>query len=90
MTKQIAIVDDSNTITNLKKSLRPLEMAGDYSFIYFTSPIDFCGKIQADFIDFDFFFLNVNTPSMSGIEISKFLRSTPKYASTLIYALTTE
>jgi two-component system chemotaxis response regulator CheY len=90
MTKQIAIIDDSNTITNLKKSLRPLEITGNYSFTYFTSPLDFCGKIKADFIDFDFFFLNVNTPTMSGVEITKFLRSTPKYTSTLIYALTTE
>lgn len=91
MTKQIAIVDDSKIIIqSLKIALKELERSGCYCFTYFTDPMVFCEEIKTNTDSFDFFFLDINMPRMSGLEVTKFLRANPKYVLTPIYALTTE
>jgi CheY-like chemotaxis protein len=91
MSKQVAIVDDSKIIiSSLKMSLKELERSGRYCFTYFTDPIAFCEAIKENAVGFDFFFLDINMPRMSGLEVTKCLRATPQYSLTPIYALTTE
>jgi CheY-like chemotaxis protein len=89
--KQIVILDDSRTIiAGLQMVLKEVERSGLYKFHFFNDPIGFSEMIKHEATEFDFFFLDINMPGMSGLEVAGIVRSIPKYAKTPIFALTTE
>ena len=92
VSKRIAIVDDSRTIlTGLRIALKGLQESGECNFEFFNDPVDFYGALESDEAGpFDLFFLDINMPGMSGIELARKIRALQSCIGIPIYALTTE
>ena len=89
--KQVVILDDSKTIiAGLQMVLKEVERSGLYKFHFFNDPIGFSEMIKCESTDFDCFFLDINMPGMSGLDVAGVVRGIAKYAKTPIFALTTE
>jgi len=91
MAKKVVFVDDSRTVlASVELAVEELVNEGSIVFYTFSNPLEFLEKIKAGTIEYDMLFTDINMPQMTGLELSKSLKSLDICRQKPILALTTE
>ncbi len=91
MSKKVIFVDDSKTVlASVELAVEELVNEGLIDFTTYSNPLEFLQEIESNKISYDLLFTDINMPQMTGLELSKKLKSIDHIRQKPILALTTE
>lgn len=91
MSKKVIFVDDSKTVlASVELAVEELVNEGLIDFTTYSNPLEFLQEIESNKISYDLLFTDINMPQMTGLELSKKLKSIAHIRQKPILALTTE
>lgn len=91
MCKKVIFVDDSRTVlASVDLAVSDLVDEGIIEFSTFINPAEFLELVKKGDVSYDLLFTDINMPQMTGLELSKELKSLDNIRQKPILALTTE
>lgn len=91
MAKKIVFVDDSKTVlATVQYAVEELVEGGVIEFSTYINPVEFLELVKNGSVSYDLLFTDINMPQMSGLDLSRALKSIDTLKQKPIIALTTE
>jgi two-component system chemotaxis response regulator CheY len=91
MAKKVIFLDDSKSILKtISYTVTDLVNDGVITVETYDDSELFAQQLQEGLVDFDILFSDINMPGKSGYDVAKIARSSEKYKTKMIIALTTE
>ena len=91
MAKKVVFVDDSKTVlATVQYAVEELVESGVIEFGTYINPVEFLELVKNGSVSYDLLFTDINMPQMSGLDLSRALKSIDTLKQKPIIALTTE